>query len=320
MTEIQANKPLVSILIPVYNRKEYIGECIQSALDQTFTDFEIIVVDNASSDGTWEICQNFALKDQRVRVFRNDTNIGPVRNWLRCVQEANGALSKILFSDDSLEPNCLTEMVPKLNDSDVGLVYCAARIGKSREESVIAYSQADSIRLSSTQFLNRVLSGNAPVSPGAVLIRTPDLLKNLHTTFPTSTPRQFDKNGAGPDVMILLLTSYNYLYVANIGTPLVYFRAHAGSFTIGNSNNDVVKGYLSAIAFFLIKHHGRKAWRYYLSNTWLKQIKASRSWINPRLHLIEYEGSGAAIEIIKLEFYAIRHIINMIAKNKLSYI
>ena len=318
MNDEQIHQPKVSILIPVFNRKDYISECIQSALDQTFTDFEIIVVDNASDDGTWEICQKFSEADQRVRIFRNESNIGPVRNWIRCAQEAKGSLSKILFSDDCLEPNCLSEMVPKLDDQDVALVYCAARIGKSREESVIAYSQVDSSRLSSTQFLNLVLSGKAPVSPGAVLIRTHDLIKNLHSTFPTSTPRQFEKNGAGPDVMILLLTSINYPYVANIEMPLVYFRAHAGSFSIENLNNDVAKGYSSALAYLLINNHTRKLWICYLAYSWLQKIRASRSWVNPRFHLIEYEGSGSAIEIIKLEFYAMRHIISMIATYKFS--
>lgn len=73
------------------------------------------------------------------------------------------------------------------------------------------------------------------MSPGAILIRTRDLLKNLHIQFPTSTLRHFEKNGhRSPDVMISLLTAHNYPYVANVSMPLVYFRAHAGSFTIEN--------------------------------------------------------------------------------------
>jgi glycosyltransferase involved in cell wall biosynthesis len=300
--------PKVSILIPVFNRKDYIAECIQSALDQTFADFEVVVVDNASDDGTWGICQQFAAADQRVRIFRNESNIGPVRNWIRCAQEAKGALSKILFSDDCLEPNCLSEMVPKLDDSKVALVYCAARIGKSRDDSIIAYSQTDSSRVSATHFLNLVLSGKAPVSPGAVLIRTPDLLKNLHIQFPTSTPRHFEKNGAGPDVMILLLTAHGYPYVANISTPLVYFREHSGSFSIENSNNDVIKGYRSAIAFFLIKNNKRLLWLNYLAYGWLQKMKLTRGWRNPKSVLIEYEGHGSLMEIVIMLYYSLRHL------------
>lgn len=308
MIEAKNVFPKVSILIPVFNRKDYISECIQSALDQIFTDFEIIVVDNASEDGTWEMCQKFSAMDSRVRIFRNDSNIGPVRNWKRCAVEAKGEFSKILFSDDCLEPNCLSEMVPKLDDPEVALVYCAARIGKSRDESIIAYSQADSSRVNSPQFLNLVLSGKAPVSPGAVLIRTHDLLKNLHIQFPTSTPRHFEKNGAGPDVMILLLTAHNYLYIANISMPLVYFRAHAGSFTIENSNNNVIKGYQSAIALFLIRNHGRQSWIDYLAHSWLQQMRLDHRWRNPRSHLIEYEGSGSLAEVLIMLSCSIRNV------------
>ncbi len=309
MIDAQIHQPKVSILIPVFNRKEYIAECIQSALDQTYKDFEVVVVDNASDDGTWELCQQFAAADRRVRIFRNATNIGPVRNWMRCAQEAKGALSKILFSDDCLEPNCLSEMVPKLDDPDVALVYCAARIGKSREESVIAYSQADSTNLSSAQFVNLILSGKAPVSPGAVLIRTLDLLKNLRTTFLTSTPRQFDKNGAGPDVMISLLTSKNYKYVVGVFLSLVYFRVHAQSFTVSNSGNQVNKGYRSAIGLFLLENHGRKILINYLAHGWLQQMRLDAGWINPRRHLIEYEGTGSIYELMFLFFCAIRHVV-----------
>lgn len=312
MINMPLHQPKVSILIPVFNRKDYIAECIQSALNQTYTDFEIVLVDNASDDGTWEICLQFAVADRRVRIFRNDSNIGPVRNWKRCAEEAKGELSKILFSDDCLEPNCLSEMVPKLVNPDVALVYCAARIGKSRDESIIAYSDASSSRVSSAQFLNFVLSGNAPVSPGAALIRTHDLLKNLHTTFPTSTPRHFEKNGAGPDVMILLLTAQSYIYVEHIPVPLVYFRAHAGSFSIENSNNEVTKGYRSAISLFLITKYGRQLWINYIAQGWLQEMRLDRRWIHPGSYLRQYEGSGYLREILEMQYFSLIHMINKI--------
>ena len=309
--------PQVSILIPVFNRKDYITECIQSALDQTFTDFEVVVVDNASDDGTWEICQQFAATDQRVRIFRNESNIGPVRNWARCAQEAKGVLSKILFSDDCLEPNCLSEMVPQLDDSGVSLVYCSARMGATKAKSFIAYSRTSSGRLSSRQFLDLVMSDAAPVSPGAALIRTKDLLQNLHTQFPTSTPRQFDKNGAGPDVMVLWLTSSDYPYVVNISKPLVFFRKHGGSFSVENTNNDVMKGYQSVIALFLIENYSRQNWLDYLARAWLQQMLFTRSWRNPVGHLTEFEGRGSLFEVVILLFLAIKQSI-ILATKKLT--
>ena len=308
------NFPKVSILIPVFNRKHYITECIQSALDQTFTDFEIVVVDNASDDGTWEICQQFSALDQRVRIFRNATNIGPVLNWVRCAQEAPGEFSKFLFSDDVLEPNCLSLMVPKLIDLQVALVFCAARVGQSQSEAVIAFAHDETSKISTARFLKLVLSGHAPVSPGAVLIRTRDLLKNIRINFATSTARNFIKNGAGTDAMILLLTTEAYAYVANLSVPLVFFRAHAASLSFENINDDVAKNYQSAFSFYLIKNHGRQFWLDYLSHSWLQQIRFKKKWINPRLHLLEYEGKGTVIEVIYMYALAVKHMIITIGR------
>lgn len=320
MIEAKITFPKVSILIPVFNRKDYIAECIQSALDQTFTDFEVVVVDNASNDGTWEICQRFAANDQRIRIFRNDSNIGPVRNWKRCAEEAKGEFSKILFSDDCLEPNCLSEMVPKLNDPAIAFVYCAARIGETKENAIVAYAMDDSLKFSTSQYLNFVLRGEAPLSPGAILIRSSDLLKNLHIQFPTSTSRPYEKHGAGPDVMISLLTAENYTHAVNISMPLVYFRAHPGSFSIGNLNNEVIKGYRSAISLHLIKSRGRTPWLDYLAHGWLQQMKQNYSWINPKTHLIEYEGSGSQGEILAILVYSFRHVLNKALRRKHCFI
>ena len=310
----------VSILIPVYNRENFIAECIQSALDQTYTDFEVVVVDNASDDGTWEICQRFAALDHRVRVFRNDTNIGPVRNWKRCAEEARGEFSKILFSDDTLEPDCLAEMVPKLEDPDVALVYSSARIGKSKEQAGIAYSLGEPARLSSIRFLNMVLWGEAPVSPGAILIRTKDLLANLHTDFPTATSRPFDKHGAGPDVMISLLTAGNYRYIGHAPRALVYFRAHAESFTVTNSGNQVSEGYRSAFSYYLSKNHGQEPLIKYLAFSWLLQMRSTRTLINPKQFLTTYDGSGSVAEIALMLNYSVRHVATRLAGRKLTYI
>jgi len=312
--------PKVSILIPVFNRKDYVEECIQSALYQTYADFEVVVVDNASDDGTWEICQCFAAQDQRVRVFRNTTNIGPVRNWRRCAEEARGEFSKILFSDDTLEPDCLAEMVPKLDDADVALVYCAARIGVTRVQAKIAYELDEPAHLSATRFLNLVLWGDAPVSPGAILIRTRDLLTNLHTDFPTAKPRPFSKHGAGPDVMILLLTAERYPFVVHLSVPLVYFRAHEGSFTIANTNKEIPQGYKAAFSYYLIKNKGRVPWMRYLADNWLRQLRADRKWVSPKRYLIEFEGNGSIPDQFSLLFCSFWRLLARLLSRKAKYI
>jgi glycosyltransferase involved in cell wall biosynthesis len=107
------SQPLVTVLTPVYNCAEYISECIESVLAQTYQNWEYIIVDNCSDDGSTEIAKKYAGKDSRIRVHQN-------QQFLRAVQNHNHALrlvsaeskySKIVFADDWIFPGCLEQMV-----------------------------------------------------------------------------------------------------------------------------------------------------------------------------------------------------------------
>jgi glycosyltransferase involved in cell wall biosynthesis len=289
--------PKVSVLIPVYNRQNFIGECIQSALDQTFIDIEIVVVDNASTDATWSICEAYAARDNRIKIFRNNENIGPVRNWIRCAQEAKGEFSKILFSDDQLESDCVERMLESLHSTEVGFVFCAANIGPSKEQAKLAYSCASNALIDSAKYVNLMINGKAPVSPCAVMLRTADLLKNLYIDFPTSIKRPYESNGAGPDVMIMLLTAENYPKIKWLDKALVFFRSHAGSFSIANENSEVTDGYTSAIAWYFINYKNRVNWISYLAHIWFGNLRRKK-FINPVRFLQNHEGDGRLIDLI----------------------
>jgi len=118
----------VSILIPVYNRENLIEETVQSALNQTYKNIEIIIVDNQSIDKTWEVMQKLAFQDDRIKIFQNDKNMGPVRNWKRCIDEATGDYGKILWSDDLIAPEFLENTVHFLENKDIGFVFTGTEI------------------------------------------------------------------------------------------------------------------------------------------------------------------------------------------------
>lgn len=288
--------PKISVLIPVFQRKHLIAECIQSAIDQTFTDLEVVVVDNASNDGTWEICKHFAERDSRVRAFQNETNIGPVRNWKRCAEEAKGEYSKILFSDDILEIDCLAKMIKALDDPDVAFVYSSVLIGKSKSEANLAYRLQGNRRISPKQFFNFASKGKAPLSPGAVLLRTKDLINNLHLSFPTTIPHSYADHGAGSDIMIMLLTSEKYRWVAHIEEPLVYFRVHDGSFSIANQNNLITTAYRSIFSYYAMTRLGWLTWISYVAGIWIEEVIQSKKWIDMKLFLLNHEGNALMSE------------------------
>src|SRR5215212_2547350 len=96
--------PQVSLGVPVYNGEKYLAEALESLLQQDYADFEIIISDNASTDGTEEICRNFAGRDKRIRYYRNETNIGASPNYNRTFELARGRYFKWCAHDDVCLP------------------------------------------------------------------------------------------------------------------------------------------------------------------------------------------------------------------------
>lgn len=105
------NDPKVSVCVPTYNGARYIIDCFESILAQTWQDFEIVVVDDGSSDATVKICSDFARRDPRIRVERNQHNLGLVGNWQRCVELARAPWIKFVFQDDTLRPDGLAVLM-----------------------------------------------------------------------------------------------------------------------------------------------------------------------------------------------------------------
>src|SRR5690348_12279144 len=116
--------PLVSVLTPVYNGEQYLEECIQSVLRQTYTNWEYIIADNMSTDRTLEIAETFATRDSRIRVIRGPDFVDLYGNHNRALahMDRSAAYCKIVHADDWLYPECLTTMVGALEaNASVGV-------------------------------------------------------------------------------------------------------------------------------------------------------------------------------------------------------
>lgn len=117
------NKPRVSIVIPVYNREKYLGIAVESVLRQTYTDWELIISDDGSTDGTLELAQNFALHDSRIRVLTAEHK-GAVHALINGFDAAQGEFIGQLDSDDLVEPEAIELTVKALDEHpEWGLVY-----------------------------------------------------------------------------------------------------------------------------------------------------------------------------------------------------
>ncbi|MCU0416116.1 MAG: glycosyltransferase [Cytophagaceae bacterium] len=125
--------PLFSICIPTYNSGALVQYAIESALNQNFNDYEILIVDDCSSDTTFEEVTKFATYD-KIRIVKNDINLGLTANWERCLHLANGKYISFLHPDDECEPTFLSSIYTILTENDsIGIVAVDNQNGKTNE-------------------------------------------------------------------------------------------------------------------------------------------------------------------------------------------
>lgn len=229
-------EPLVSILIPVYNREKIVSRAIDSALAQTYRNIEIIVCDNASTDGTWSVLRKYAEKESRVRIFRNETNVGPVRNWQECLKHALGKYGKFLWSDDEILPSFTQIMVDAMeNNPRCGFAYSCVDIkSKDRIYSRCYSTSQESGYLNSKNFVEGAAleKYNIPRSPGCALFYLDTLQKHLLINIPNKENLEFSKYGAGNDQILFLFACEDFDTMYYYDEPLSIFYGGDDSISV----------------------------------------------------------------------------------------
>lgn len=119
--------PLISVLMTAYNREDYIGDAIESVLASSYTNFELLVVDDCSKDGTIEVARSYAAKDSRISIYVNEKNLGDYPNRNRAASLAKGEYIKYVDSDDIMFTACLRKMItPMVEYPEAGFGICAS--------------------------------------------------------------------------------------------------------------------------------------------------------------------------------------------------
>lgn len=169
--------PKVSVCIPAFNYAHFLNDAIDSVLAQTFQDFELLIVDNCSTDDTKNIVDKYAAVDNRITYYCNESNIGLVGNLNRCLEYATGQYIKILCADDLLLPTCLNRMVTALDSCPKASLVAGARklvTGNLQPIARAAYSFREE-HLPGVAAINRCLfNGNQIGEPTAVMFRKKD--------------------------------------------------------------------------------------------------------------------------------------------------
>ena len=113
--------PRISIGVPFHNVEEYLPQCLDSIIDQTFTDFEVIMVDDGSTDGSFEICQKYAAKDSRFKLFHQE-NGGVAKARNNCLRHMTGDFITWIDSDDWIEKDYLEKLADTQKETDADIV------------------------------------------------------------------------------------------------------------------------------------------------------------------------------------------------------
>jgi glycosyltransferase involved in cell wall biosynthesis len=203
--------PLVSVLLTSYNREDFIAESIESVLAQTHTDFELIVSDDRSTDGTVAIANGYARRDSRVHVSLNETNLGDYRNRNKAASLARGQFLKYHDSDDVMYRHCLAVMVEALSaEPRAGFALSSSRNWTGGPCPMLLTPRLSYER----EYLG---TGLFQAGPASALFRT-DVFRSLGG---------FPEEGVASD-MLFWIHACARVNVLLVPGDLFYYRVHAG--------------------------------------------------------------------------------------------
>ena len=247
----------VSIIVPTFDREDTIERCLESALNQTYDDIEGIVVDNCSQDRTVERCRQYS-GDSRLKIYENNENIGPCRNWQRCIDMSSGDFIKFLFSDDVLSPDCIEAQVNAFS-RDVAFVVSPAKIylNQSGQPTLFWTFPAGTTRVPVEQFIeNSLFTSRYPVTPVCALFRTEDVRSHFNASFDAPIGGDPSEHGIGPDLLLYLQIAHSYAKlgtksVCRLAQPLCMFPYNPSSISVRSSGKRLYLRYLLAKAYFV---------------------------------------------------------------------
>ena len=168
----------ISVIVPVYNAEKYLNRCLDSLLTQTYQDFEIILVDDGSTDNSGVICEKYAQRDERISVF-HQPNQGVAAARQRGVDMAQGTYSIHADPDDWVGPTMLEELYAEAIESNADMVICDFLVEFHKRTQ---YASQRIRKCDAEYCLNRMMSGRIHGSLCNKLIRT-ELYKKHNIRF-----------------------------------------------------------------------------------------------------------------------------------------
>lgn len=219
--------PLVSVIIPNFNHAEFLQQRIETVLNQTFKSFEVIVLDDCSSDGSQSIISRFTPHPLITHVVFNEVNSGsPFKQWKKGIDLAQGNWVWIAESDDFADERFLEEMIRQTNGPNIGLVYCDSRIINKDSVTGETIGSIKNKRMNTTRWnhdhfnegqseIEEYLLPNGTINNSSAVLFRKDVLVD-------SNPFDLDLKYTGDKYAFIKVLARSD--VAYVGEPLNYFR------------------------------------------------------------------------------------------------
>lgn len=220
----------VSIIVPVYNVEQYLRTCLDSILHQTFQDFELILVDDGSTDQSGYICDEYAINHNCI-IVRHKKNAGPNAARIDGIKLAEGQFITFIDSDDWIEPQHIEQLVNSLKEKNADIVQCDYYINKDNEQTYVknepsSYDTKDLI----LQFLHGTIHAGLP-------------LKLIRKELFLSESFEFPKADFNEDLHMsisLLMNAKKFIYVPS---STYHYRMNANSITNTRTKESRLKKY-----------------------------------------------------------------------------
>ena len=233
------SQPFFTIAIPVYNRLNYLKEAVQSVLNQSFKDFELLIIDDGSTEeDIWDYISS--LSDLRVRAIRNKVNLGIVPNWVKCINEAKGIWFKFLLSDDILFNNSLSILHNLITSYPDNFVIVTSgkdfrninEIEDFMRDDKRSLCNSEKYLLPMGEIINRRKRFNQTwANPNAYTLTTADLKELIETENFKKVVEILGMTGHCVDYYILYAIAIKYKTMIEIGFPLYGTRCHTTNFS-----------------------------------------------------------------------------------------
>jgi len=207
----------VSVCVPVFNRRDGLERSLESVIGQEDVELEVVVGDNASTDGSLALARDYAQRDSRIRVLAHPANLGPLENWRACLTAAAGPFVKYLGSDDELLPGALHRLTRELEDDSAAFVYAGIEWTLQDGSQRLYYAAPADGTIASETFLREAATmlDAVPTTLASVLVRRSDALAALER------PRAGALSGATVGSITLWHCCERYPVVRRLATALV---------------------------------------------------------------------------------------------------